>query len=82
MKFMNLLNITWATGAMPMGAPGWPLLALKVASTCMEKGLLALASSLNQFVFRKWGAMEARAQSQNFVESMVGFNSRPTDELC
>ena len=22
LKFMNLLNITWATGAMPMGAPG------------------------------------------------------------
>ena len=22
LKFMNLLNMTWATGAMPMGAPG------------------------------------------------------------
>lgn len=33
LKFMNLLNKTWATGAMPMGAPGWPELALEVAST-------------------------------------------------
>ena len=34
MKVMNLLNRTWATGAMPMGAPGWPELEWKVASTC------------------------------------------------
>lgn len=33
LKLMNLLNITWATGAIPMGAPGWPELALNVAST-------------------------------------------------
>jgi len=32
LKVMNLLNITWATGAMPIGAPGCPELALKVAS--------------------------------------------------
>ncbi len=30
---MNLLNRTWAAGARPIGAPGWPELALKVAST-------------------------------------------------
>lgn len=34
LKVMNLLNTTWATGAMPMGAPGWPELAWNVASTC------------------------------------------------
>lgn len=34
LKVMNLLNITWATGAMPIGAPGCPELALKVASIC------------------------------------------------
>ena len=33
LKVMNLLKRTWATGAMPIGAPGWPELALKVAST-------------------------------------------------
>ncbi len=33
LKLINLLNRTCATGAMPMGAPGWPELALKVAST-------------------------------------------------
>lgn len=33
LKFMNLLNRTWATGAMPIGAPGWPEFALEVAST-------------------------------------------------
>ena len=33
LKFMNLLNRTWATGAIPIGAPGWPELALEVAST-------------------------------------------------
>ena len=33
---MNLLNRTWATGAMPIGAPGCPELALKVASTCVN----------------------------------------------
>jgi hypothetical protein len=33
LKVMNLLNRTWATGAMPIGAPGWPEFALKVAST-------------------------------------------------
>ncbi len=30
---MNLLKRTWAAGARPMGAPGWPELAWKVAST-------------------------------------------------
>jgi hypothetical protein len=34
LKVMNLLNTTWATGAMPIGAPGWPELAWNVASTC------------------------------------------------
>jgi hypothetical protein len=33
LKVMNLLNRTWATGAMPIGAPGWPELAAAVAST-------------------------------------------------
>lgn len=33
LNFMNLLNRTCETGAMPMGAPGWPELALAVAST-------------------------------------------------
>lgn len=33
LKFMNLLKRTWATGAIPMGAPGCPELALRVAST-------------------------------------------------
>jgi hypothetical protein len=33
LKVMNLLKRTWATGAMPMGAPGWPELAAAVAST-------------------------------------------------
>ena len=37
LKVMNLFQRTWATGAMPMGAPGWPELALNVASTC-ERG--------------------------------------------
>jgi hypothetical protein len=36
LKVMNLLNRTWATGAIPMGAPGWPEFALKVASTYCE----------------------------------------------
>lgn len=35
LKFMNLLKRTWATGAIPMGAPGCPELALRVASTWM-----------------------------------------------
>lgn len=30
---MNLLNRTWAAGAKPIGAPGWPAFAVKVAST-------------------------------------------------
>ena len=34
LKVMNLLKTTWAKGAMPMGAPGWPELAWNVASTC------------------------------------------------
>lgn len=38
---MNLLNRTWATGAIPMGAPGWPELALKVASTWAVKSISA-----------------------------------------
>jgi hypothetical protein len=33
LKVMNLLKRTWATGAMPIGAPGWPELAAAVAST-------------------------------------------------
>ena len=33
LKLMNLLNKTCATGAMPIGAPGCPEFALKVAST-------------------------------------------------
>lgn len=33
LKVMNLLNRTWATGAMPIGAPGWPEFAFAVAST-------------------------------------------------
>ena len=33
LKVMNLFQTTWATGAIPMGAPGWPELALAVAST-------------------------------------------------
>jgi hypothetical protein len=32
---MNLLKRTWAAGARPIGAPGWPELALEVASTCI-----------------------------------------------
>jgi hypothetical protein len=32
-----LLKTTWATGAMPIGAPGWPELAWKVASTCKTR---------------------------------------------
>lgn len=35
LKFMNLLKRTWATGAIPIGAPGCPELALRVASTWM-----------------------------------------------
>lgn len=35
LNFMYLLKRTWATGAMPMGAPGWPELLVKVASTWM-----------------------------------------------
>lgn len=34
LNFMNLLKRTCETGAMPMGAPGWPELAFAVASTC------------------------------------------------
>lgn len=37
LKVINLLNRTWAAGARPIGAPGWPELALKVASTCLIK---------------------------------------------
>lgn len=33
LKFRNLLKRTWATGAIPMGAPGCPELAFLVAST-------------------------------------------------
>ena len=33
LKFTNLLKRMWATGAIPMGAPGCPELALLVAST-------------------------------------------------
>lgn len=33
LNVMNLLNRTWDTGAMPMGAPGCPEFALNVAST-------------------------------------------------
>lgn len=33
---MNLFQRIWATGAIPIGAPGWPELALNVASTCHE----------------------------------------------
>ena len=33
LKVMNLFQRIWATGAMPMGAPGWPELAWNVAST-------------------------------------------------
>lgn len=33
LNVMNLLKRTWATGAIPIGAPGWPEFALKVAST-------------------------------------------------
>jgi hypothetical protein len=36
LNVMNLLNKTWAAGAKPMGAPGCPELAAKVASTCIE----------------------------------------------
>lgn len=32
---MNLLNRTCAAGARPIGAPGCPELALKVASVCI-----------------------------------------------
>lgn len=35
LKVMNLFHRTCATGAMPMGAPGWPELAWNVASTCL-----------------------------------------------
>lgn len=34
MKVMNFWKRTWARGAQPIGAPGCPELALKVASTC------------------------------------------------
>ena len=43
LKLMNLLNKTWATGAMPIGAPGWPEFALNVASTYIERRLSALS---------------------------------------
>lgn len=33
LKVMNLFQRTWATGAIPMGAPGWPEFASAVAST-------------------------------------------------
>lgn len=33
LKVMNLLKRTWAAGARPIGAPGWPELAFEVAST-------------------------------------------------
>ena len=34
LNLMNWLKRMWAIGAMPIGAPGWPELALNVASTC------------------------------------------------
>lgn len=46
LKVMNLLKRTWATGAKPMGAPGWPELALKVASTWCWRQLAVLLSRL------------------------------------
>jgi hypothetical protein len=36
LNVMNLLKRTWAAGARPMGAPGWPELAAKVASTYVK----------------------------------------------
>jgi hypothetical protein len=33
LKVMNLFHTTWATGAIPIGAPGWPEFAWNVAST-------------------------------------------------
>ena len=44
LKVMNLLNRTWAAGAKPMGAPGWPELALKVASTCQDGDSISITS--------------------------------------
>ena len=39
LKVMNLLNRTCAAGAKPMGAPGWPELALDVASTLKPRSV-------------------------------------------
>jgi len=33
----HLLKRTWETGAIPMGAPGWPEFAFDVASTCEDE---------------------------------------------
>ena len=40
MNFMNLLNRTWDIGAMPIGAPGWPELALAGISTAKQRIVL------------------------------------------
>jgi len=39
LKVMNLLKRTWAEGARPMGAPGWPEFALNVASTWKKEAV-------------------------------------------
>jgi hypothetical protein len=40
LNFMNLLKRTWLTGAMPMGAPGWPEFAFAVISTARQRIVL------------------------------------------
>jgi hypothetical protein len=49
LKFMNLLKRTWETGAMPIGAPGWPELALKVASTARVRMVLMANVSTSEY---------------------------------
>jgi hypothetical protein len=61
---MNLLKRTWATGAMPIGAPGWPELAWKVASTWRR-------IRINNWSFRERETRSGQAQTARWGKIII-----------
>lgn len=47
---MNLLKRTWETGAIPIGAPGWPEFAFATASAYNKKQRISIAENIAEFV--------------------------------
>jgi hypothetical protein len=77
---MNLLNSTCATGAIPIGAPGWPEFDLKVASTWDGEYQHALsflvANSPILKLFAGWRGINAYAVEITYCQKPNGINGK------